>query len=251
MTFTSSALRVCALGLAALVVSASQAEVLAFEITAKQGDMTASWSVTLPGDGGIQYEGGEISLVDPDSGTELGRLESLSILAGDEGATRGLPPKVVDMSFSVKAGTSNTSFSMNSALLDGFVRPNAQALANASYTVTDDDGVNGATLSEPGNDGFGATFQSFYGVSAGPTTNVFADLLPSLSALPGDDSAVTSVGTGGFAGNLGTVTSMQTRVAFDLSANDLASGTTVFALIPEPASLVLLAVGAVAVFRRR
>jgi hypothetical protein len=46
-------------------------------------------------------------------------------------------------------------------------------------------------------------------------------------------------------------TSMSSQLKFTLSANDDANGTTNFEIIPEPATLSLLALGALAMIRRR
>jgi hypothetical protein len=41
----------------------------------------------------------------------------------------------------------------------------------------------------------------------------------------------------------GTINSMSSQIAFTVSANDFASGTSNYEVIPEPASLVLVALG--------
>ena len=48
-----------------------------------------------------------------------------------------------------------------------------------------------------------------------------------------------------------TVNDMSSLVSFTLSAQDLASGTSSYVIVPEPASLAVLALGALALLRRR
>jgi len=48
----------------------------------------------------------------------------------------------------------------------------------------------------------------------------------------------------------GSVSDMSTQISFTLSPNDLASGTSVFEIVPEPASVLLLIAGLVLVRRR-
>jgi MYXO-CTERM domain-containing protein len=56
--------------------------------------------------------------------------------------------------------------------------------------------------------------------------------------------------TGGWLEIPGAVSSMQVEYSFVLSAGDQASGSSNYAIVPEPAGLALLVVGAALVRRR-
>jgi hypothetical protein len=157
---------------------------------------------------------------------------------------------VVNMTFSVQAGSSATMFMISSALLSFPAITNGQASASAGFSVTDFNG-NGATLvgNGPVGGGYTAQYNGFAGTYSGTT---YAELIPGVAA--------GSFGTGTLnqdnpvAGTQlvpGSVTDMSAVIAFTLSAFDLASGTTNFVLTPEPASLSLVLLGLAAVARRR
>jgi hypothetical protein len=56
---------------------------------------------------------------------------------------------------------------------------------------------------------------------------------------------------GGYSSITEAADSMSSLISFELSANDLASGTSHFQIIPEPSALGLLVLGSVALLRRR
>jgi hypothetical protein len=55
----------------------------------------------------------------------------------------------------------------------------------------------------------------------------------------------------GYAPIADPVADMSAMISFELSADDLASGTTNFVIVPEPTSLGLLALGVIGLLRRR
>lgn len=158
--------------------------------------------------------------------------------------------KLVNLSFSVQAGEDDTLFEVSSALLSfGTVDP-AEGLASASYSVTDVDG-DAATLTGSAPNG-GAYLTQYNGFVPNGTT--FAELLrdPIVAPAQGSitDFEMDPMG-GGFRPIDDPVSDMSAQVLFSLTANDLASGTTNYVIVPEPGAVVLLAVGAVALLRRR
>jgi hypothetical protein len=119
---------------------------------------------------------------------------------------------------------------------------NPQAVASAQLGVTDTNG-NGVTA----NGTFAGGTKAFEARYNGPT--VFADLVTTPVAAGafgsnGANEAFPLVGTTPIAG---LVSSIQVEFNFTLTASDLASGTGVFTVIPEPSSVVLAVLGGVGV----
>ncbi len=161
-------------------------------------------------------------------GVVLGTITSLSTYINTD--------PIVTIAFSVISGSAATSWSISSATLSFPALSNPGALASGAITITESDG-NTATI-KGGYAGGTKTFQ--------PATNVgiFANLVSNTSAGANLSSTVSEAYPGvGYTPILGSVTAMQTTAAFELSANDQASGTGVFAIVPEPSAILALATG--------
>jgi uncharacterized protein (TIGR03382 family) len=152
--------------------------------------------------------------------------------------------------FDVEAGNATTAFTISSGLVSFAPIPNAVGRASASITLTDLNG-DGATLTgqEPGGRAYRASYNglapggsTFATLIAGPnTTGVFSSSTFSESNPAGP----------GFVAVGATVEDMSARYNFTLSANDSASGTSVFVITPAPASAGLLGLAGLASLRRR
>jgi hypothetical protein len=155
------------------------------------------------------------------------------------------------LSFNVLAGSVDTTFTITSALVSFAAINPAEGRASASLTVTDLNG-NGVTLT-PGADQGGAYTSRYNGLAPGGT--LFHDFFstPLTTPIPGDSTTVAGdfPGGGAFVPIAGSVVSISSRFSFTLSANDLASGTSVFRVVPAPASLSLLGLGGLLGARRR
>ena len=143
---------------------------------------------------------------------------------------------VINLSFSVTAGNAGTTFHIISGLLGPLGLANADAAATAGVTVTDSlMTMNGATA----NGLLGGKFYraTYNGASTLP------DLVNGPVVVPANGTLTVS-GTDPWQ-NVGAVNSMQSEFYFNLTASDLASGTSSFAVvpIPEPGAMLALLTG--------
>jgi hypothetical protein len=149
---------------------------------------------------------------------------------------------VVNLSFSVTAGSSTTTFALNSAIVSFLPLRNPNGFALVSGTLTDQ-GAGNITITGlfPG----GNIYEADYNPLTTPVD--WADLVP---------TTTVSV-TGGFSGRQpaggtqlisATLSSIQSHFDFTLTANDSASGSSQFNIsggtpVPEPSTMALLAIG--------
>lgn len=148
------------------------------------------------------------------------------------------------LSFGVLAANAATNFTISTAPVVFGAIPSPSAVASAALTVTDVDS-DGASMT--------GAYPGALSFQALSNQGTFAFLAPSISATAQESIASTpnvppTTGT-----IIGAVTSIQSNFSFQLSANDLGSGSGTFS-VPEPGTFGMLAVaalGLVAVRRRR
>jgi hypothetical protein len=236
----------CALGLTGALANAQTPMI---EIVAEYAEM--SDAVTITDDMG-EYGADQAwtyVLLEPlefyYEDTYLGTLETLDAFYD--------PDPEVNLNFSVQAGGTNTTFHIASSLLtfDTITSPEGQA--NAAFTLTDFD-ADDASLTGIGDTGGGylAQYNGWAGHPAGPMGTTFAEGIYSMSA--GFLETVTQdfeYPASGWEPIAESVDSASSLVSFELSANDLASGTSHFEIIPEPGTLGLLMLAGMFLLRRR
>lgn len=150
----------------------------------------------------------------------------------------------VNLGFAMQAGGMPTSFLVQSALLSFGAMHNPDGKATVGVTVSDSNG-DGAQLD--GNGPNGNTYLAQYnGFVPGGVT--FHEAISQVLVDPFDVTNADS--DSGWLPILADVTNMSSQIAFVLSAGDLASGTSNWQLVPEPASMFLLAVVLAAARRR-
>jgi hypothetical protein len=174
-----------------------------------------------------------------DSDIQLGDVATLNqatlVIVGD--------PQIA-MGFALTAGGADTTVTITSAILSfgPFVNPDGAASAGLTLTETGGDPI--ANLVGLAGD-VGSAYAAYYNV---PPGTVFAEFVPGLTT----DTTISDDGdTGGWVLIADTVANMQAQYSFTLSAEDQASGTSNFLIIPEPAGLALLAFGGISALARR
>ena len=168
----------------------------------------------------------------------VGEIEDLELfLDGDP---------VVDLAFAVSAGNFPTTFTITSAMVGFPGITNPIAFASAGVTLTDGDPLPGDGASM----GLVAPRTGLYKAEYNGGTT-FAELIGAQSLLSaGTTSASADSGVQTISD---TVSSIQASFSFQLSADDMASGTSHFeVVIPEPASVSIIVIaGAVAAMSTR
>jgi hypothetical protein len=144
------------------------------------------------------------------------------------------PDPLVKLKFAVSAGTTDTPFTITSAVVPVPGYTAAAGSASAAVTITDD---GDSSVSLTGQFTGSKAYQAVYNGSS-----VFRNLVDPVSGTSG--SYVGQEGSG-WQSIAGPVTSISSQFSFVLSHDDDASGTSVFQVVPEPGSLVLAAIGGV------
>ncbi|MFQ5805472.1 MAG: PEP-CTERM sorting domain-containing protein [Phycisphaerae bacterium] len=175
-----------------------------------------------------------------DVGITLGDIASL-----DQANLTILGDPQIGLNFAMTAFAQDITVTISSAILSFGPFVNPDGLASAGLTLTESNGDT-ATLTGLGGAG-GSAYVATYNT---PPGTIFAEFVPQLSVSEPYGSVSGSASTGWLTIS-DTVTNMQAQFNFILTAMDQASGTSIYVIIPEPASLALLALGGLALGRRR
>lgn len=181
-----------------------------------------------------------------DSGRLIATLEDAALFIHD-----GSTAPEVQLDFDVVAGSSNTEFLIDSALVSFRTIPADLAAGRfgVSATVWDlSNPSNGVWMVKLGSQA--GIFQSYYNGPA-PDGAVFRELL----GVIGSDSSGSATGgevfpQTGHAPMNSDVGSISVGAAFVLTAEDRADGTATFEVVPEPGVLALLTFGMLLAARR-
>ena len=204
---------------------------------------TGSAEFTIPAGGYLLYTqplSDACEILDSD-GHCLGRVTLVEYESIGDPAVR--------LRFDVVAGASDTTFLITSPTVGFSPIVNPSAYAQASMTVTAGDTAATATGLEAGTKSFKASYTNISNSTTG-----WAYLLNPLTAVAegGADSGDRRPTTApNYETIPATVKSISAEYSFTLTAENEASGTSRFEVLPEPATLGLMALGAVVLAARR
>jgi hypothetical protein len=150
---------------------------------------------------------------------------------------------IIGLGFVASSGGANTHFVIQSALLSFSTINPAEGQASSGTSVTDFDGDGASFTGNLGGNAYGAYYNGFL-------NNLFTSQIGSYNV--GANLTDTRNAAFGFAG-MGSVSDMSAQWDFNLSAFDMASGTSRYEVrpVPEPVSMVVLGLGVLALRRRK
>jgi len=157
---------------------------------------------------------------------------------GEESRVEYIDDPVINLTFNVQAGPLPTHFVVNSALLS-FPTMTAEGRATVGFSLTDGDG-DGATLTGTGdpNGAQGAYLAQYNGWALLLLGTTFAEVIQSMTAgIFSTSTTFADVPPVGFLPIADPVSDMSVLIEFDLTANDLASGTSTYVIQVPPISI--------------
>ncbi|MFG0304798.1 MAG: VPLPA-CTERM sorting domain-containing protein [Phycisphaerales bacterium JB040] len=232
---------------AALAGSATAAET-ALSISFAAGNTTQSIDIgfdqLIQTEDGYMFDsnaftGGAGWLTSDEMGETFG-VESLTMSIQTD-ATRSGGAQTVTLDFSFAAGFMNSSFTVNASPL--VFSPISSVVGVASAALTVQDRFNDGASLTPNS---GGMYSAIYNGS-----NTFADLFPGGLATSGGASFNDVTNSGAYAPVAPSVSEISAKWDFTISAFDGVTGTSVFTVVPTPASAALLGLGGLVATRRR
>ncbi|MCY2924073.1 MAG: PEP-CTERM sorting domain-containing protein [Planctomycetota bacterium] len=209
---------------ALLAVAVPATANMIFTIRASSGDASALQQFEIPCNGGVADWTLAAPITMMAGNTPLGKITELSLQTDSE--------PYVNLKWAVEAGPTDTTFDFSTAVVSFSPLTNPQAYASAGVILTGDS--DGATIT--GLFDGGKIYQARYN---GGT--VYANLAGGFTVgadtteFHGDRDPAS-----GYRTIIGSVYSIESQMKFTLSAGDMASATSRFEVIPEPATLFAL-----------
>jgi hypothetical protein len=159
----------------------------------------------------------------------------------------GSLPNLISVGFAFFAGSSTTTFTVDSTLFCIDPIMNEAGRTSSGFTLTDMDG-NGGTFA--GQHAGGGSFNTYYNGDP-PGGTVFASVLPGTSVGAfGTQTMNAGVPGGGLYLPLPDIADMSSRWSFTLTANDQIGATSVWEIIPAPGTFALIGLAGLTAARR-
>jgi len=228
-------------GMAASADSVQSVSSVVLSVTATSGSNTGTWQLRS-----LDLPDPAASIITWASSGPINIMSGADVLATlDQVNVRIDSDPQVSLSFAATAGSADTLFTFNSAVVSFAPITNPAASATAAITLTDNTG-DGASLT-------GQYAGNSASYSADTNLGNYAMLVPN-TAVTSPFGSNTSLGSTSGAIS-GGVSSINSSFSFLLTKYDSASGTSNFSVVPEPGSLLALATGLAGMmgvaFRRR
>ena len=157
---------------------------------------------------------------------------------------------IIALNYAVTAGAAPVNFTISSALVAFAPINNGQIAASAQMGMTDNNGDGGTLTTNFGGKGYMANYNGAGPVPAG--TN-YASLVSgfSVGVFGSNNVSEGNPPGGGLNPFVGAISTMASAFSFGVTAQDSSTGTSIYVVTPEPASMMLLGLGALALIRRR
>lgn len=218
---------------------------------------SANWpiNVDLPSDNDEYNWSAPTTVIMSDDGqSELATIwrdASQSPIPGASGNTglHVIADPVVGLNFAVSTGAVGGTFTIDSPLLAFGAIANPVGLASAAVTVTDF--FPGSTNGLSGNFAGPSAYRAETNAAVVGGGTQFAALIGDLAGPGVATDSTMPIGMYTAANLPLAVTTMSSQFSFDLGAFDAASGTSVFEVVPEPSTGLLLLAGVTVFLRRR
>ena len=157
----------------------------------------------------------------------------------------------ISLNFAVTAGAAPVNFTISSASLTFAAINNGSITASAQMGITDNNGDGGILSVNYAGKGYKANYNG--GANPVPAGTNYASLVNQVNVgvFGSNNNAEGNPPGGGFNPFVGSISSMASAFSFGVTAQDSATGTSTYVIVPEPASMLLMGLGALFALRRR
>jgi MYXO-CTERM domain-containing protein len=238
-------------GIASASVSVSDPYIT---INAQAGPFSGSYAVPIGDvtvfndpDSDIWFWSNPFQVPIMDGSHVVATLVSMTVIAGRQTQPDGSERFGIDVDYTVIAGDAQTRFELITPTLSFDPLTGASGTTSATRIGTDQD-FNGISINPALPSGFG--YETTYN-GGNLFKNYFNSILANANAGGSVNEDANMSPPGAFDPIPGSVSSMQARFMFSVSANDSSGGTSTYSITPAPGACGLLGLGGLLAGRRR